>query len=111
MASVQKQDMVTARENFEICVQHQPNHTGALNGLGMIALRQQDLPAALRYFSMAEQADPENDAVLYNLGLVLVRLGRAQEGVSFLERLAINPKKKSAAELLQRVRAAPRSGQ
>jgi cytochrome c-type biogenesis protein CcmH/NrfG len=112
MASVQKQDMVTARENFEICVQHQPTHTGALNGLGMIALRQQDLPAALRYFSMAEQADPENDAVLYNLGLVLVRLGRAQEGVSFLERaLAINPKKKSAAELLQRVRAAPRSGQ
>ncbi|MGI9244908.1 MAG: tetratricopeptide repeat protein [Verrucomicrobiales bacterium] len=107
MISVQRKQMEAAREQFERCVKNQPTHTAALNGLGMIALRTKDLPVALKYFSLAERSDTENDAVLYNLGLVLVRLGRSEEGVAFLERaLAINPQKKSAAELLQRVRDA-----
>jgi Flp pilus assembly protein TadD len=62
-----------------------PNHAGALTGLGELAFREKEYSTAERLLANAEKSDPHYTRPHYYRGLSLARLGRNEEAQHELE--------------------------
>ena len=69
-----------------------PDHAGALNSLGLIALSEGDMPSAAAFFQRAATADPQAVPVWLNLAEAQRSSGDAAAEIASLDRaLAIDP--------------------
>jgi aspartate beta-hydroxylase len=65
----------TAEAHFRSVLELAPDHPGALNALGLIAIAQKDPAAAAGFFARAAAADPEAPALWINLAKARRMLG------------------------------------
>jgi tetratricopeptide (TPR) repeat protein len=73
---------------FEKVLARDPNHGGALTGMGIIAFRAKNYTQAEQYLSQAEQNSPDYQPSHYYRGLALARLGRKDESERELQTAA-----------------------
>jgi Flp pilus assembly protein TadD len=64
---------------FRKVLARDPNHGGALTGMGILAFRHKDYTNAEQYLSAAEKSAPDYGPAHYYRGLTLTRLGRKDE--------------------------------
>ena len=74
----QRQDQKAAAE-FRTVIARNPNHAGALAGLGTIAIREKRYADALPLLRHSLQTAPEYPETHRDLALALAKLGRAAE--------------------------------
>jgi len=76
----------TANAEAVTAVRLGPNNAVALRELAAVSFAQQNWDAARRFYIRAVQADPNDKLSLGFLGCSLVRLGRINEGTTFIQR-------------------------
>jgi tetratricopeptide (TPR) repeat protein len=76
----------TAQEEAVKAVTLGPNNALALRELASVSFAQQNYDGARRFYLRAVQADTSDRLALGYLGCSLIRLGRVQEGMKFLQR-------------------------
>ena len=79
-------NMTTANAEAVTAVRLGPNNAVALRELAAVSFAQQNYDAARRFYIRAVQADPNDTLALGVLGCSLVRLGRINEGTTFIQR-------------------------
>ena len=82
---------------FEKVLARDPDHGGALTGMGIIAFRSKNYSEAEQYLAHAEKTAPNYQPAHYYRGLVLARLGRKDESRSELEAAAALDRKQQGA--------------
>lgn len=87
--------------NLRKVIAMRPTHAHAYNALGYtLADRNQRLPEALTLIETAHKLAPEDPFILDSLGWVLHRLGRNEEGLTYLQRsFKLRPDAEIAAHL------------
>ncbi|MFU8877596.1 MAG: tetratricopeptide repeat protein [Wenzhouxiangellaceae bacterium] len=89
MAAVQADELELAEQDLRTIIQNDPENAAALNALGYTLSDRTDRQReAYRLIETALALDPHNPAILDSMGWVLYRLGRAEEGLPYLERAA-----------------------
>ena len=77
---------------LEAIIAAEPNHLGALNALGLIALNSGEAGRAIGWLERASEAGPEAPEIGYNLCQAFLMLGQPERGLVALDRaLAIDP--------------------
>ncbi len=100
--------MEQAAGYYELTLQDQPNHVGALDRLAMTRYKQNRLAEALGLYRKYAALEPDHAITRGNIGLVLYQMGRVDEARESLERaLALDPETKLARDVLDLIRAAP----
>lgn len=85
---LQVQHDVRAAPLFEKVLARDPNHGGALTGMGIIAFRSKNYAQAEQYLARAEKAAPNYQPAHYYRGLALARLGQKDESQRELQSAA-----------------------
>lgn len=89
MAAVGQDDLSLAEQDLRTIIQNDPDNAVALNALGYTLSDRTDRQReALRLIETALALEPENPAILDSMGWVLFKLGRAREGLPYLQRAA-----------------------
>lgn len=92
-----------ARAEFDACIKSDPEHLGALNGLGNLFMSAGQFAEARRYYLRAENVEPDNPSVLQNLGDICLRMEQPVEALEYLQRArALRPNHPRTIESLQR---------
>jgi len=81
----QKGDNHHARVCFELAIEHNPNHAGAHNNLGVVQWQQGNLEQAVRCFHQALDLDPEDPDVIYNCSRALAAAGEFDSAAGLLK--------------------------
>jgi tetratricopeptide (TPR) repeat protein len=76
----------TANAEAVTAVRLGPNNGAALRELASVSFAQQNFDAARRFYIRAIQADPNDKLAQGFLGCSLIRLGRLNEGLTFIQR-------------------------
>jgi tetratricopeptide (TPR) repeat protein len=71
---------VQAQPLFRKTLERDPNHGGALTGMGILAYRARDYAQADHYLALAVKAAPDYAPAHYYRGLTLARQGKKDEG-------------------------------
>jgi Protein kinase domain len=79
-------DLITANEEAVKAVQFGPNNGAALRELASTLFVQQDFAGARTFYVRAVKADPEDRLSQGFLGCSLIRLGRVEEGMRWIQR-------------------------
>jgi tetratricopeptide (TPR) repeat protein len=96
---VAQNDSIGARSFYYVTLQLDPQHAGALNNLGMLALQRNSIDEAKDFFLHAERLAPRAVKPHYFLALISVRIGDFAEARREVDRaLALEP---SRAEFLK----------
>jgi tetratricopeptide (TPR) repeat protein len=80
-----------AQEHAVAAVKVGPGNAAALRELASVSFAQQNYDGARRFYIRALQADPSDQLSQGYLGCSLVRLGRIDEGVKFIQRAGNGP--------------------
>jgi len=72
-------DLDTAEKNYQICLKRDPQHGGALTGMGIVKYRTKQYQQAADYLERAVSFAPEFQTAHYYDGLTLSKLGRKEE--------------------------------
>lgn len=78
-----------ARKYIDMALELEPEHAGALGLLGTAAAQAEDLEQSLVYFDRAAAADPGNPSYAYSAARLTGALGRRDESIARLRRIAI----------------------
>jgi tetratricopeptide (TPR) repeat protein len=81
----------TAQEEAVKAVSLGPNNASALRELASVSFAQANYDAARRFYIRALQVDQSDKLSQGYLGCSLIRLGRIQEGMSFIQRAGAGP--------------------
>ncbi len=84
-------DLVTANTEAVMAVQLGPENGAALRELASISFVQQNFTGARTFYARAIKADPNDRLSQGYLGCSLMRLGRAEEGMRWLQRAGAGP--------------------
>lgn len=81
----QLENFSSAQKVFESILQDDPNHSGALNGLGyLLAEQEKELDRALDLVAKALKLHPDDAAIIDSLGWILYKKGNHQEAAKVL---------------------------
>jgi tetratricopeptide (TPR) repeat protein len=81
----QLENFAEAQRVFESILQDDPNHSGALNGLGfLLAEQSKELDRALDLVAKALKLHPDDAAIIDSLGWILYKRGDHQEAAKVL---------------------------
>jgi len=72
-------DVDRAEKNYQICLQRDPQHGGALTGMGIVKYRAKQYQLAADYLERAVSFAPDFQTAHYYDGLALSKLGRKEE--------------------------------
>lgn len=78
-------------QELQLALQAEPENATALREMGSNLLTQGNYELARRFYVRAAQADPTDKVALGYLGCTLIRLNRASEGTTFLNRAGPGP--------------------
>ncbi|MDH3820491.1 MAG: tetratricopeptide repeat protein [Gammaproteobacteria bacterium] len=78
--------LAEAEAEFNTVLALNPNHAGALSGLGLVKLSQRKPTEAYRLFSRSVVVDPASETTYRQLYFASFWLGRIEEGFSWLEK-------------------------
>ena len=84
--AMSRKEWAGARGFFERALAYDPGLASAWNGLGAALAAQGDLAGAVGNWRKAVAAQPDHELALFNLGTGLLKLGRPDEALPFLER-------------------------
>jgi Flp pilus assembly protein TadD len=84
-------DFATANTEAVMAVQLGPENGAALRELASISFVQQNFTGARTFYTRAIRADPDDRLSQGYLGCSLIRLGRADEGMRWLQRAGSGP--------------------
>jgi tetratricopeptide (TPR) repeat protein len=79
-------DLVTANVEAVTAVRLGPDNAAALRELASLSFVQQNYAAARTFYTRAIKADPNDHLAQGYLGCTLLRLGRAEEGMRWIQR-------------------------
>ena len=96
----------TAEHYYLKCLARDPNHGGALTGMGILEFRKKQYGAAADYLKQAVRVTPQFQTAHYYYGLTLSKLGRKEEAES---ELAVATKMATAENARKQQRLAPAS--
>jgi len=77
-------DLATARAELDTALRLEPKNAIALREMGLVLFASKQYDLARRFFVRAIQANPEDRAAQGYLGCAMMRLGRAQEGTTWI---------------------------
>ncbi len=80
-----------ASQELQLALQAEPSSPVALREMGANLLAQNNYELARRFYVRAVEADPTDKSAQGYLGCTLLKLGRAQEGTTFLTRAGPGP--------------------
>ncbi len=83
---------------FQKVVERDPNHGGALAGLGIIAYRKKDYLTAEGYLKRAAASAPNYRVARYYYGITLMRLGKKEEAAPELEAATLLARQENTTE-------------
>lgn len=90
-------DIAGARALYEQVLAGEPEHSDALNNLGVIASAGGDVDTALTFFRRAAALAPRNAAVWNNMGTALREHGNSPDAIAaFRQALAVDPRHQGA---------------
>ncbi len=96
----------TAEHYYLKCLARDPNHGGALTGMGILEFRKKQYGAAADYLKQAVRVTPQFQTAHYYYGLTLSKLGRKEEAES---ELAVATKMATAENARKQQQLAPAS--
>ncbi len=86
MYYVSRNEMEKMEADLRLILAKNPDSSDALNGLGYVLADKTDrLQEALGYIQKALKLEPDSAAIMDSMGWVLFRLGRAEEGLAYLQ--------------------------
>ena len=77
-------DLASARSELDTALRLEPRNGIALREMGLVLFASKQYDLARRFFVRAVQANPEDRAAQGYLGCTMMRLGRAQEGTTWI---------------------------
>jgi tetratricopeptide (TPR) repeat protein len=77
-------DLATARAELDTALRLEPRNGIALREMGLVLFASKQYDLARRFFVRAIQSNPEDRAAQGYLGCTMMRLGRAQEGTTWI---------------------------
>ncbi|KAG2232766.1 hypothetical protein INT48_001120 [Thamnidium elegans] len=77
---------IDAMALYKTILQHYPQHTGALEGLGLILIEEKRLDEALGYFQKVHQLDPQNHPSVAEIGWIYCEQKNYTEAIECIEK-------------------------
>jgi Tfp pilus assembly protein PilF len=79
-------DLASARAELDTALRLEPRNGIALREMGLVLFASKQYDLARRFFVRAIQSNPEDRAAQGYLGCTMMRLGRAQEGTTWISK-------------------------
>ena len=83
-------DLATARAELDTALRLDPRDANALREMGLVLFASRQYDLARRFFVRAVQANPQDRATQGYLGCTMMRLGRVQEGTTWINKAGTN---------------------
>ncbi len=84
-------DLATARAELDTALRLEPRNANGLREMGLVLFASRQYDLARRFFVRAVQANPADRATQGYLGCTLMRLGRVQEGTTWISKAGTGP--------------------
>jgi len=95
LAALNKNDLTTAKADFEAVIKNNPSNQGSLNtyawyNLGIIATAQNNNAAAIQNYKNAVLLTPTYNPALFNLAIVETNAGKTKDAIAHYQQILVN---------------------